>query len=127
MSKTEMTQDVVTINGVEYTRKGANTNAPACDLDGLPYVILRCDHSGVFAGYLKSRDLKEATLLRARRLWYWSGAASLSQLAVDGTKNPAACKFPTEVSQIEVTDVIEVLQVTAKAQESLQGVKIWQQ
>lgn len=125
MSKTDITADSVTINGVEYTRKG--TEQPAESLDGMPYVIVRCEGAGVFAGYLKERDGEEATILKARRLWYWSGAASLSQLAVDGTKKPTECKFPTEVAQIEVTRVIEVLQVTAKAQESIQGVGVWQQ
>lgn len=126
MSKTEISQDAVIINGVEYVKKGSD-QTPAPEVDGMPYVIVRCDRSGVFAGYLKSRDKQEATVLRARRLWYWAGAASLSQLAVDGTNSPSSCKFPIEVSQIEVTDAIEVLQVTAKAQESIQGVKIWQQ
>ena len=51
----------------------------------LKYVIVRTYSAGVFAGNLKSRDGKEVTLTNARRLWYWSGAASLSQLAVAGT------------------------------------------
>ena len=123
MSKTDINE--ISINGVDYVRKGTE-QTPAPEVDGMPYVIVRCESAGVFAGYLKERNGEEATILRARRLWYWSGAASLSQLAVDGTKKPGDCKFPTEVSQIEVTRVIEVLQVTAKAQESIQGVAIWQ-
>ena len=60
-----------------------------------PYVIVRTQSAGVFAGNLKSRDGKEVVLTDARRLWYWAGAASLSQLAVSGTSRPGDfCKFP---------------------------------
>lgn len=92
----------------------------------LEYVIVRTYSAGVFAGYLESRNGKEGTIRKARRLWYWSGAASLSQLAVDGVSNPKACKFPVEVDRIELTEIIEVLSVTEKARMSIAEVKVWQ-
>ena len=46
------------------------------------YVIVRTHSAGVFAGNLLSRKGKEVVLTNARRLWYWIGAASLSELAV---------------------------------------------
>ncbi|MCB1940172.1 MAG: hypothetical protein KDE64_13370, partial [Rhodocyclaceae bacterium] len=92
---------------------------------GKKYVIVRTYSAGVFAGYLKKREGKEATLLNARRLWYWDGACSLSQLAVDGTTSPGTCKFPVEVEYIELTEVIEVLPVTKKAQDSIASVPVW--
>lgn len=58
------------------------------------YVIVRTYSAGVFAGELVSRNGKEVELKNARRPWYWSGASSLSQLSVDGVKNPKDCKFP---------------------------------
>lgn len=58
------------------------------------YVIIRTRSAGVFAGVLKSYKAGEAILNNARRIWYWSGAASLSQLAVDGTSKPHECRFP---------------------------------
>ena len=75
--------------------------------DGMPYVIVRTYSAGVFAGYLKSRKKKEVEMVQVRRLWYWSGAASLSQLSVDGVKNPSNCKFPCEVDSIFLTEAIE--------------------
>jgi hypothetical protein len=86
-------------------------------------VIIRTRSAGVFAGLLKSFKGQTAVLTRARRLYYWSGAASLSQLSVDGVANPGNCKFPCEVA--EVTEVIEILLVTAKARASIDGVKVW--
>jgi hypothetical protein len=90
------------------------------------YVIVRTYSAGVFAGELVKRTGQEVILKNARRLWYWSGAASLSQLATDGTKDPANCKFPCEVAQVELLQAIEILDVTEKAKASIKGVAIWQ-
>ena len=112
----------ITINGVVYTRRGlADTR------DGMPYVIVRTYSAGVFAGYLESRNGKEAVMRDARRIWYWDGAASLSQLAVDGTSKPQNCKFPVAVDQVVLTEVIEVLSCTEKSKKSITEVKIWHQ
>ena len=89
------------------------------------YVICRTYSAGVFAGNLKSRDGKEATLTNARRLWYWAGAASLSQLAVTGTSKPKECKFPVAVPSVTLTEVIEILDVTPEAETSIQAVPEW--
>jgi hypothetical protein len=91
----------------------------------LEYVIVRTYSAGVFAGYLSKRDGKEVELLKARRLWYWSGAASLSQLSQEGVKNPEECKFPQEVEKVILTEAIEILNVTERAKESIGNVKIW--
>lgn len=89
------------------------------------YVIVRTFSAGVFAGELDKKEGKEVTLLNVRRLWYWEGAASLSQLAVDGVNKPDKCKFPVKVSKIHLTEVIEILDVTSKAKESIERVPIW--
>jgi hypothetical protein len=93
--------------------------------DGLKYVIVRTQSAGVFAGYLKSRNGKEVELINARRIWYWEGASSLSQLAQEGTSKPSECKFPCEVDAVLLTEVIEVLSVTEKAKKSIQEVQVW--
>lgn len=89
------------------------------------YVIIRTYSAGVFAGYLENREGKEVTLREARRLWYWDGAASLSQLAVDGVSVPEKCKFPIAVDKIILTEAIEIISVTDKAHKSIDGVPIW--
>ena len=90
------------------------------------YVICRTYSAGVFAGYLESRKGQEVVMSAARRLWYWSGAASLSQLAMEGTKDAQNCKFPCPVDRVELLQVIEILDVTSSAQKSIEGVAIWQ-
>jgi hypothetical protein len=89
------------------------------------YVICRTYSAGVFAGYLEERNGKEATLTNARRIWYWSGAASLSELAMKGTSDPQRCKFPCAVDRVTLTEVIEILECTKNAQNSIEGVEIW--
>lgn len=91
----------------------------------LPYVIVRTQSAGVFAGDLESRKGQEVVLLNARRIWYWSGAASLSQLAVDGTNDPKNCKFPVEVPRVELLQTIEILDVTKAAEASIKAVPVW--
>jgi hypothetical protein len=93
--------------------------------DHLNYVIVRTQSAGVFAGFLESRSGKEVTLREARRLWYWAGAASLSQLAVDGTSRPRDCKFPTPVPRILLLEAIEILNCTAAAKASIEAVPVW--
>jgi len=91
----------------------------------LKYVIVRTYSAGVFAGYLESRTGREVVMRNARRIWYWSGAASLSQLAMEGTKKPDECKFPCEVDRVELLEAIEILDVTPAAQESIKAVPVW--
>jgi hypothetical protein len=89
------------------------------------YVIVRTYSAGVFAGNLDARDGKEVSLTDARRLWYWAGAASLSQLAVSGTSKPDKCKFPVAVPSVILTEAIEILDVTPEAEISIKAVPIW--
>lgn len=90
-------------------------------------VIVRTYSAGVFYGELESRNGKETVLLNAIRIWYWSGAATLSQLAMEGTKYPENCKFGMPVLRVELLETIEILDTTEKAQESIEGVKSWKE
>lgn len=90
------------------------------------YVIVRTYSAGVFAGYIKSRKGQEVVMTNARRLWYWDGAASLSQLAMEGTKKPENCKFPCEVKEITLLQTIEIIPTTPQAKKSIEEVKIWE-
>ena len=90
-------------------------------------VIVRTQSAGVFAGTLESRNGQEVTLTLVRRLWQWTGAASLSQLAQTGTSSPQTCKFPEKVGRILLLQAIEILALTDKAWASIESVKTWKQ
>ena len=121
MSKPE----TITIDDVKYVRADSITSQAPMK-DGMKYIICRTYSAGVFAGYLESRNGQEVVLRNARRLWYWEGAASLSQAAMDGFSKPATCKFPCEVDRVELLNAIELLDCTKKAQDSIASVKVWQ-
>ena len=89
------------------------------------YVIVRTYSAGVFAGELEGRQGQEVVLRNARRIWYWSGAASLSQLAMEGTSDPASCKFPCEVNRVELLQALEIIDVSGVAMASIKGVPVW--
>lgn len=116
--------ETIKINEVEYVRKDSLTQK-APDLNGLKHAIVRTYSAGVFAGYIESQSGQEVTMVNARRLWQWAGAASLSQLAMEGTSNPSSCKFPQEVDRVKLFQVIEILDTTKKAKESIDSVKVW--
>lgn len=89
------------------------------------FVIVRAYRAGVFAGTVESRNGNEIVLTNARRLWYWEGAASLSQMAMSGTTLPDRCKFPTPVDRVTLLDAFEVLDTTEAAQQSIMSVPVW--
>lgn len=88
-------------------------------------VIIRADRAGVFFGTLKEKNGSEVTLTDCRRIWYWDGAASISQLAAEGTKVPDSCKFTMPVSEITVLGVIEIIPCSEQAIKSIEGVAEW--
>ncbi len=89
-------------------------------------VVMVRSTAGVFVGDLERYENTEATLKNVRRLWYWTGAASLSQLAQEGTKKPKECKFPCPVDRIIIPNVMEMLDVTAKAKKTIDSVENWE-
>lgn len=113
----------IMIDGIEYVPKSENTMAEK--IDGMEYVMCRTYSAGVFAGYLKTQKGQEVELLNARRIWSWAGAASLSQLAMEGTSKPNDCKFPIAVEKVILTQAIEIIPITEKAQKSIEGVPAW--
>ena len=88
-------------------------------------VIIRADRAGVFFGTLEEKEGNEVRMSNVRRIWYWDGAASLSQLAVDGTSAPDNCIFTITVSEMVITGVVEIIPCTEKAIKSIEGVKEW--
>ena len=91
-------------------------------------VIIRSTHAGVFFGTLAEHDKvnQVVELHKCRRIHYWDGAASLSQMANDGVKNPKACRFTQVVENMQIAEVIEVLPCTDAAIKCIEEVNVWQ-
>lgn len=110
-------EEIIVINGVEYKK--------ATPPDETPYVLIRTCNAGVHAGYLVSKEGREVTLKHSRRIWYWEGAASLSQLAMEGVSKPDKCKFTMPINTITLFETIEIIPVTDVAKKIIEDVKAW--
>ena len=110
---------------IEILRERENNNQKGESIMNNQKVIVRCDRSGVFYGEIKERNGSEVVMTNARCLWYWYGAASLLQLALEGVTNPKECKFTVYVPEIALLDAIEIIPCSDKAIESIEGVKEW--
>lgn len=88
-------------------------------------VIIRANRAGVFYGTIVRKDGDEVELTNCRRIWYWDGAASISELAVHGTRKPNQCKFSVTVESITILGVIEIIPVTEEAAQSIEAVRVW--
>lgn len=123
MAKKVEVQEIV-VDGTTYVPK--SESSPAVKRDGMSYVMIRTYSAGVHCGYLQSRNGKEVVLLDSIRIWKWSGAASLSQLSMEGTNSPSNCKFGMPIStSLTLTEAIEVIDITETARQSIQNVTSW--
>lgn len=89
------------------------------------YVIVRADRAGVFFGKIKERTGDEVTMTDVRRIWYWHGAASISQLAMEGVKHPELSKFTVTVPEMTILGVIEIIPCTDEAVRNIKAVGEW--
>ena len=92
-------------------------------------VLILADRAGVFYGTLSEieplGDKFQVELTNCRRIWYWSGAASLTQMSAEGVKNPSNCKFTMWQDSLVVNGVIEVHGCTDRAIKNIEGVAVW--
>lgn len=125
---TKVKVDEIVIDGTTYVPK-ESVSKPAYNTEGKQAVLVRSRDAGVHFGYLERSEYtpagKVVTLSKTRRVWYWDGAASLSQMALEGVSKPKNCKFSVIVDSNEIVGVIETLPLTTKALDNLYKVGIW--
>ena len=97
-------------------------------MEDLKYVLVRTEKAGAHLGYLSSIKAKDGvyyiTLTNSRRIWSWSGANSLTDLALKGTNKHNGCKITSPISQNMMVG-IEILDVSEVAKKSLDLVPEW--
>lgn len=89
------------------------------------YYIVRCDRAGVFFGKIKERNGTDVVMTEVRKIWFWSGAAAVEQLAMNGPKNPSQCKITVEVPEMTVIDPVQIIPCTQTAKETIQRIAAW--
>ena len=87
--------------------------------------VIRANGAGVFFGEIIKQDGDTVLVKDARRLWYWDGANSLSELAESGTSKPLSCQFPVIVGEVMIFKVLEIIKATDQAINSIKGVPTW--
>ena len=121
MSKPE----TIMIDDVKYIRADSVNNQSEY-VDGMKYCVVRTYSAGVHIGYVKDlgvRHPQEAVLINSRRLHQWNGACSLSQVAMDGVSSDS--RIAIEIPEITLTDVIEAIHCSKKAEEFFKTAKAW--
>ena len=120
-----MNENEIEVNSVKYVRADSVVNL-AKETNDMKYCVVRTYSAGVHIGYVEEFGVKQPQhikLINSRRLHYWNGAASLSQVAIDGVDDTS--RIALELPEIELTDVIEVIPCSEKAMEFFKGAKAW--
>ena len=76
-------------------------------------VIIRTFSAGVHFGTLVERSGKEVLLSNAKRIWSWTGANTLHEVATEGVG--VTSKVSSLIKVILLTEVIEILPCEDKA------------
>lgn len=88
-------------------------------------VIVRADKAGVFYGTLTAKEGLEVQLSNARKLYYWSGANAIEEIALSGVKNSNNCKFTVINSEITVSNYIQINLCTKEAIKNIENIPEW--
>ena len=85
------------------------------------YVVVRTFSAGVECGELVSQKGKEVVLANSRKIWRWFGANTLHEVANHGVA--AESKISEPVGENLVTEAVEIITCTAKAEANLRAAK----
>ena len=81
------------------------------------FVVVRTYSAGVHCGVLESCNGTAVLLSDCRRIWRWSGAFSLNELATKGCAESSRISQP--VAKNLLTEAIEIIPTTDEARENL--------
>ena len=122
-----MKPETIMIDDQQYVK--ADCFLQAKKIDGLERCIVRSYGAGVFVGYVAEKNAElngvNVILKQSKRIYYWDGACSLTQLSLEGTKAPDNCRITDSVESQFIANVIEIIPLTKKASKNIDEVKIW--
>ena len=87
-------------------------------------IIARIERAGVFHGTLDHIDNEIIRLKDARRIYYWDGAISVTDMAAKGFKGG---KITVPVSTVEFMSdkIVELNECSDDATKSIEAIKPW--
>ena len=88
-------------------------------------VMVRTYSAGVHFGELVEKCGQQAILKNSKRVWSWVKAASLSQLAMEGSKHISGCKITMAVGEVLLDRVVEIIPMNLSAYNQLMEAEEW--
>lgn len=93
------------------------------------WYIIRANFAGVFLGKIEFLNENGTIGIKGiRRLYQWSGALDVTEIAKEGVSDPENCKFSVQLSEDDisvVTNLIEYHPVSEKALSILNSIEPW--
>ena len=83
------------------------------------YCVVRTHNAGVHVGTVQSVDVRNVALTEARRIWYWKGAFTLSEISQFGI-DPKNSRVAVAVPEIFLTEAIEIIPATDAARATIE-------
>lgn len=100
------------------------SNDPARGMIGKT-CMFRTYSAGVHFGELVEKEGQTCLVSNSQRIFYWTEACSLSQLAMEGSRNFDGCKISVPVDEILLEQVIEIIPMPAGTVKAFRSAKVW--
>ena len=99
----EIVMEIIILNGIKYIPESVKPSVKEC--------IIRGAQSSVHIGEVESQEGQKVVIKNAKKLWYWKGAFTLNQIAVDGLnrKESRISKVAPRVTMLDAIEIIEVV------------------
>ena len=88
-------------------------------------IIARINRAGVFHGTLAAKDAETTTMTDVRRIYYWQGPISVTDMSVTGVKAGSEVTLPAKRVEFETAKVIELIECSAEASKSIESIEPW--
>jgi len=88
------------------------------------YVLIRDDKAGVLIGTLSELDGSSWTLLGARKIWSWTGAAAVEGIAAKGLG--AGSKVTPQVEVQTGRHLVQCIKVATEVVEAIRSFPEWE-
>jgi len=87
-------------------------------------IIARIERAGVFHGTLDHIDNEIMRLKDARRIYYWNGALSVTDIAAKGITG-GKVTIPVTTVEFMSDNVVELNECSEEASKSIEAIKPW--
>ena len=87
-------------------------------------IIARIDRAGVFHGTLDHIDNDIMRLKNARRIYYWNGALSVTDMAAKGITG-GKVTIPVSTVEFMSDKIIELNECSEEASKAIEAIKPW--